>query len=192
MACLLGIPFSAITPKGIHRYDEWPIWAVQDSEQARQFVEREMCVALAGPVAQAINCNWKKYTRARGTNDAAYAMEITWGFGDDDAGRAEWVDRVSAITCTILDHPGVWNTVLDVAHRLRQSKSFSGPVVRDIVRKRLTLAAQTDERYTDEESRWCRVEDARAHAAGQPPCPKNTHNTISLDQVLAELNSVAA
>jgi hypothetical protein len=193
MACLLGIPFSALTSKGINRYDEWPIWAVPNPgpnfqvERARQFVEREMCVALAGPTAQAINCNWKTYTRARGTNDEAYAMEITWGFGADDTERHGWVDRVSATTYVILDHPSVWNTVLAVAQRLRQSTSLSYPLVREIARERLKLAAQTDERYSDEESRWCRVEDARLLAAGQPACPKNTHNTISLGQVLAEL-----
>jgi hypothetical protein len=197
MACLMGTPFSAVTRKGIHRYDEWPIWAVPQSgpcfelERARQHVSREICVALAGPTAQAI-MNHCERTPARGLNDEAYAFEITWGFGDDDAAREHWLNRVGNTVSSILRKPAVWRTVQDIAQQLAQSGSLTGTLVRSLVRERLTLEPQSDERYSWEEARWSRVEDARALAAGKEPCPKNTHNAISCEAVLARLRKKAA
>jgi hypothetical protein len=192
MSCLLGIPFSDVTRKGIHRYDEWPIWAVPgsgpgfDPGRARQFVSREIGVALAGPLAQAINDDSKPYTRARGINDEAYAMEITWGFGDEQAASFAWVGTVREISRAILTIPRVWETVEDIALRLQESKILPGTLVRDIVRTRLGLAPQSDERYSLQEAQWCRMEDARVLAHGQRAAsPKNTHNTLSREDVLA-------
>jgi len=198
IACLMGIPFSAVTRKGIHRYDEWPIWAVPQSgpcfqlERARQHVSREICVALAGPAAQAIMNHCERNTRARGLNDAAYALEITCGFGDDDAARERWVHRIGKTASSILRKPAVWRVMQVIAQQLQQSGSLTGTAVRALVREHLTLEPQSDERYPWEEARWSRVEDARGLAAGQKPCPKNTHNAVSCEVVLARLRKKAA
>lgn len=199
VACLMGIPFSSITiladeprrSRGtMHRYDEWPHWAVQgsgpgfDRKRAYEFIAREISMALAGPIIEQIFSLSDKYQKPRGENDEAYAFEITWDVAKSDEERHALVDSVRAAMTELLLKPKVWDAVEAVADRLQRLFVLSGPDVRAIVRKHLSLAPQPDERYSHEEARWCRVEDARLRAAGQKACKQNTHNEIRVANVL--------
>jgi hypothetical protein len=191
IACLLDIPFLAVTPQGLQRQDECPLWAIPGSgpvfqpERARQRVDREICAIFAGPIAESIHNDWDWKLTKRGRQDRDYAIELTWDLEHEWEARRAWVDRIREIALDFFAMLDVWNVVKEVAHQLQRDGTVTRNQVRGIARTQLKVPQQLDERHSYEESRWRWLEHAR-HLGTRP---SDTADTPTVEQVFAGLNA---
>jgi hypothetical protein len=191
MAVLLDVPFLTVTAKGLQRHDESPVWSIPGAgplfqpERARNLADREICVALAGAVAESVHNDWDWRLTPCGRKDRDFAIEITWDLEHDWEARCAWVSRVREITRDFFCLLDVWWAVQDVADQLRKKGTVTRNEVRGIVRKRLTVPKQIDERHSTNEYRWRRIEDVRSLGAVQPD---GAHFAPTCEHVYANLS----
>jgi hypothetical protein len=125
MATLLDVPFLAVTSTGLQRRGIAPA-------STRHVADREICVAMAGPIAKAI----VEFLHGRGRQspDQTSALEIARQFEKRPKSfTAGWVNRMTETAWDYLCIPDVWIAVFKVACKIHERGTVSRAEVQAIV-----------------------------------------------------------
>ena len=136
-ACLMRVPFTEvrITPDSRGRAADgvaghvalegaaWPDWAVPvhpsfDRKRARQYVAHNVCMTLAGPLAETLHTRcWQDLPMNEG-DDEFWAWELSECLYPARKQRSDWVNRLRFHTLETLQAADVWAAVDAVAREL--------------------------------------------------------------------------
>jgi hypothetical protein len=144
-ACLMNIEFVNVkifpkvhpTPPGgavlgaLDLQRDWPDWAIPESKsydgpRALQYVAQDICMTLAGDLAESLHTGRGKQPIPADEDDDE---EIIESLGDllnlAPAETRKWRARLWFLTLEILHLPAVWNAVTCVAEELFRRKSLT-------------------------------------------------------------------
>jgi hypothetical protein len=168
VACLMHVPFHSVTvaPGPVPVDDlrrttlgqielniEWPDWAIPfspcfDRTRARRFVARDVCMTLAGPLAETLHTRcWQQQPGDEQDDEwAAYEIAEDCRVARSPKATREWVNRLRFSTLEMLRIPYVWAAVDAVAGKLVKRKRLNSAQVHQLVCA--ALPCESDEPIT--------------------------------------------
>ena len=116
----------------------WPVWACPGTaeykpRQAREYFKRDVCMTLAGPLAETLHTRcWQELPMNEG-DDEWVAYELAGELYPQRSSQFEWVNRLRFQTLQQLLCPEVWAAVEAVADALFRRRSLTNHQVQLLV-----------------------------------------------------------
>ena len=155
VACLFNIPLFAVTvapgPRdssggrvmgNVQLVLKIPKWANPwlpefDHKRGRQYIARNICMTLAGVLAETLHTRcWQQTAEHEGTDDESLAHAVALPLHSTPKATRNWVNRLRFQTLETLRAPDVWAAVDAVARELVQRNTLTGAEVRALVKRR--------------------------------------------------------
>jgi hypothetical protein len=118
----------------------WPLWACPGTaeykpRQAREYFKRDVCMTLAGPLAETLHTRcWKELPMNEG-DDEFVAYELASELYPQRGTRFNWLNTLRFQTLEMLHHPLVWQSVEAVADAIFRFRTLTCGQVQQLVRQ---------------------------------------------------------